>query len=127
MQPFAGTGPGAYSPAFGCLPAKEINMTRSGIRIAATILTLGASTAGAQNPVDSALVAYIASIRAIDNHAHPMRPVQAGAPADSEFDALPLDGISPFPLPWRVRRCVDASARLARRGSAVARHTFIVC
>jgi len=78
-------------------------MTRSGIRIAATILTLGASTAGAQNPVDSALVAYIASIRAIDNHAHPMRPVQAGAPADSEFDALPLDGIPPFPLPWRLR------------------------
>jgi predicted TIM-barrel fold metal-dependent hydrolase len=32
-----------------------------------------------------------------------MRPVQAGAPADTEFDALPLDRIPPFPLPWRLR------------------------
>jgi len=58
--------------------------------------------AGAQSPVDPALAAYIATIRAIDNHAHPMRPVAAGAPADTEYDALPLDGIPPFPLPWRL-------------------------
>ena len=55
-----------------------------------------------QAPVDSALVAYIATIRAIDTHAHPMRPVSAGAPADSEFDALPLDGIPPFGFPHRL-------------------------
>ncbi len=53
--------------------------------------------------VDRELAAYIARIRAVDNHAHPMRPVAAGAPADSEFDALPLDGIPPFALPWRLR------------------------
>lgn len=56
----------------------------------------------AQTPVDSGLAAYIATIRAIDNHAHPMRPVAAGAPADTEYDALPLDGIPPFALPWRL-------------------------
>jgi uncharacterized protein len=56
----------------------------------------------AQTPVDPRLAAYIASIRAIDNHAHPMRPVAPGAPADSEYDALPLDGIPAFPLPWRL-------------------------
>jgi len=79
-------------------------MTRLAIRVAVAVLAFGATrVASAQGPVDSALVAYIASIRAIDNHAHPMRPVQAGAPADSEFDALPLDGIPPFPLPWRLR------------------------
>src|ERR1044071_8271772 len=67
----------------------------------APILLL-AGPAGAQSPVDSALLAYITSIRAIDSHAHPMRPVPPGAPADSEFDALPLDGIPPFAVPWRL-------------------------
>lgn len=55
-----------------------------------------------QAPVDSALAAYIATIRAIDTHAHPMRPVPAGAPVDSEFDALPLDGIPAFGFPHRL-------------------------
>jgi uncharacterized protein len=59
--------------------------------------------AEAQSSPDSALVAYIGSIRAIDNHAHPMRPIQPGASADTEFDALPLDGIPPFPLSYRLR------------------------
>jgi predicted TIM-barrel fold metal-dependent hydrolase len=62
-----------------------------------------ATSVRAQSPVDSTLVAYIASIRAIDNHAHPMRPLPPGAPADTEFDALPLDGVPAFPLPWRLR------------------------
>jgi len=68
-----------------------------------------------QAPVDSALAAYIAGIRAIDAHAHPMRPVSAGAPPDSEFDALPLDGIPPFGFQHRLslddpiwRRAQDA-------------------
>ena len=59
--------------------------------------------ARAQGGVDSALARYIASVRAIDNHAHPMRPIPSGAPADSEFDALPLDGLPPFGLPSRIR------------------------
>jgi predicted TIM-barrel fold metal-dependent hydrolase len=57
----------------------------------------------AQMPIDSALATYIAGIRAIDNHAHPLRYVAPGAPADTEYDALPLDGIPAFPLPWRFR------------------------
>src|SRR4029079_13131589 len=36
-------------------------------------------------------------------HAHPMRPVAPGAPADSEYDALPLDGIPPFDVPNRLK------------------------
>lgn len=72
------------------------------ITICGTALALS-TVARAQSPVDSALVRYIASIRAIDNHAHPMRPLQQGAPADSEFDALPLDGIPPFGMSWRLR------------------------
>jgi len=80
-----------------------MNMSRSAVLVATVLALVHPNRAGAQSPVDSALVAYIASIRAIDNHAHPMRPVQAGAPADTEFDALPLDRIPPFPLPWRLR------------------------
>jgi predicted TIM-barrel fold metal-dependent hydrolase len=53
--------------------------------------------------VDSALATYIATIKAVDSHAHPMRPVPPGAPPDTEYDALPLDGLPPFPAPWRLR------------------------
>jgi hypothetical protein len=49
--------------------------------------------------VDSALAAEIASIKAIDNHAHPLLPTKV----DSEYDALPLGAIPPFPLPARLR------------------------
>jgi len=80
-----------------------MSMSRSAVLVAAVLALVLANRAGAQLPADSALVAYIASIRAIDNHAHPMRAMQAGAPSDTEFDALPLDRIPPFPLPWRLR------------------------
>src|SRR5215217_2826087 len=56
-----------------------------------------------QAPVDSALARYINGIRAIDDHAHPMRFVAPGTPADSEYDALPLDGIPSFDLPHRLK------------------------
>jgi predicted TIM-barrel fold metal-dependent hydrolase len=69
----------------------------------AITLAVGAPQAlRGQTPVDSALLAYINGIRAVDVHAHPMRPVPPGAPADSEFDALPLDGIPPFSAPHRL-------------------------
>ena len=70
--------------------------------LSAAIVALPTS-GSAQAPMDSALARYINGIRAIDDHAHPMRPVAPGAPADSEFDALPLDGIPPFDLPNRLR------------------------
>lgn len=64
---------------------------------------LAARVSPAQTPVDSALAAYINGIKAIDSHAHPMLPVAPGAPPDTEFDALPLDGVPPFPLQARLR------------------------
>jgi len=80
-------------------------MAHHSIRIAAALILLAVPGA-AQTPVDSGLAAYIATIRAIDNHAHPMLPVAPGgrgdAPADTDSDALPLDGIPPFPIPWRL-------------------------
>jgi hypothetical protein len=67
---------------------------------ACTLLLSGA--ASAQTAVDSALLSYINGIRAIDVHAHPMRPVAANTPPDTEFDALPLDGIPAFAVPHRL-------------------------
>jgi uncharacterized protein len=67
------------------------------------VLLLVTPGASAQAPVDSALARYINGIRAIDNHAHPMRPIPAGVAADSEYDALPLDGIPPFDVPARLK------------------------
>ena len=78
-------------------------MIRTALAGWTSLLVLLAPGAAAQAPVDSALAAYIAGIRAVDGHAHPMRPIPPGAPPDTEYDALPLDGIPPFPLPWRLR------------------------
>jgi predicted TIM-barrel fold metal-dependent hydrolase len=76
---------------------------RAGSLMLAAVFTLGVPRPiRAQTPVDSALLAFINGIRAIDAHAHPMRPVPPGAPVDSEFDALPLDGIPPFAAPHRL-------------------------
>jgi predicted TIM-barrel fold metal-dependent hydrolase len=71
--------------------------------VVATLAVLGSRAARAQAPIDSALARYINGIRAIDDHAHPMRPVAPGAPADTDFDALPLDGIPAFDLPSRLK------------------------
>lgn len=64
------------------------------------ILSLAACSAP---PVDPGLERYIASIKAIDNHAHPMLQLPAGAKPDSEYDALPLDALPPMTLPSRLR------------------------
>src|SRR5689334_23474650 len=77
-----------------------VNATLAGVALTA-VLASGELTA--QAPIDSSLARYITSIRAIDSHAHPMRPVAAGAPADTDFDALPLDGIPAFDLPARLK------------------------
>ncbi|AHG91613.1 amidohydrolase [Gemmatirosa kalamazoonensis] len=71
------------------------------MRLALTALALAARL-HAQTPVDTALLRYVDSVRAIDVHAHPMRVVARGAPPDSEFDALPLDGIPAFAVPHRL-------------------------
>ena len=63
---------------------------------------IAASNTQAQTTADSQLVAAIAKIKAIDNHAHPLRYVAPGEKPDDEFDALPLDAIGPIPLPVRL-------------------------
>ena len=58
-----------------------------------------AATTSPQSLSDPVLSAYIDTIRAVDNHTH----VNTVVPGDSEFDALPLDALLPFPLPGRLR------------------------
>ncbi|HEV8447961.1 MAG TPA: amidohydrolase family protein [Gemmatimonadaceae bacterium] len=74
-----------------------------GASIVAVMLASACTNAPAQSGIDPALARYINGIHAIDDHAHPMRPVTQGAPADTDFDALPLDGIPPFDLPSRLK------------------------
>jgi predicted TIM-barrel fold metal-dependent hydrolase len=58
----------------------------------------GAAITSSQPSADPALAAFIAKIRAVDNHTH----VNTIAPDDSEYDALPLESLMPFPLPVRL-------------------------
>jgi hypothetical protein len=71
--------------------------------IAIVLILFAASlVAYSQAGVDRDLLNDINKIKAIDNHAHPLKYVAEGEPADTEFDALPLDAIPPFPLPVRL-------------------------
>ena len=56
----------------------------------------------AEDEVDRALAEEIFKIKAIDNHAHPMRATREGE-EDREFDALIPDTLEPSPLPLRLR------------------------
>ncbi len=66
-------------------------------------LLLFAGFAFAQLPIDTQLAAEIAKIKAIDNHAHPVRPVLDEGDKDTEFDALPVDVMDPYTEPVRTR------------------------
>jgi uncharacterized protein len=71
--------------------------------MAAALLTgcMGREASGPE--IDSELAAQIARIRAIDNHAHPMRVSAAGEAPDREFDALPVDNMEAATDPWYLR------------------------
>src|SRR6266699_3285786 len=52
--------------------------------------------------VDTGIATEIGRIRAIDNHAHPVRVVGSGE-QDREFDALPVDNMEPSSDPLFLR------------------------
>ena len=72
---------------------------RPSVLAVAAIAVFAAKPVSAQSPVDPALAAFIATIKAVDNHSH----VNSTAPEDADFDALPLDGLGAFALPARAR------------------------
>jgi uncharacterized protein len=65
-------------------------------------ICLLAFSVSAQTRPDADLLAEISKIKAIDNHAHPLKYVAEGEKPDDEYDALPLDAIVAFPLPVRL-------------------------
>jgi len=67
------------------------------------LLVLVALPFNAQTTADPALLAEISKIKAIDNHAHPVKLTVAGEKPDDEYDALPLEAIEAFPLPQRLQ------------------------
>jgi len=60
-------------------------------------------SARAQTRVDVDLLREVNNIQAIDNHAHPARYTAPGEKEDTEYDALPLEGLEDFALPVRLR------------------------
>jgi hypothetical protein len=68
----------------------------------ALFLCLSIVSSHAQTAPDPALVAEINRIKAFDNHAHPLKVVAAGE-TDTEYDALPPEGLEDAPLPLRLR------------------------
>ena len=75
---------------------------RNVVTFASCCLLLLATPASAETDADPGLVAEIAKIPAIDDHAHPMRTVGEGE-EDREFDALIPDELEPGPLPLKLR------------------------
>jgi uncharacterized protein len=67
------------------------------------LLAVVSLSASAQTAPDPELLSYISQIRAIDNHAHPMRLLRGGEKNDPEVDALPAAGIGEGPVPVRGR------------------------
>jgi len=76
-------------------------MTRSSLLLLLLILTV-ATPVFPQSGIDRDLLSDISKIKAIDNHAHPLKYVAPGEKADDEYDALPLEAIPPFPFPVRL-------------------------
>jgi hypothetical protein len=72
------------------------------IALALILATGNLSSVFMQSGVDRDLLNEINKIKAIDNHAHPLKYVGPGEKPDDEFDALPLDAITAFPLPVRL-------------------------
>ena len=79
--------------------------TKSRAVCATVILAAAILPAGCEAPrgeqVDPPLALEIGRTKAIDNHAHPMRAVQAGE-KDDEYDALPVEMMEPSPMPVRL-------------------------
>jgi predicted TIM-barrel fold metal-dependent hydrolase len=66
-------------------------------------LLLAGCGARPEAAIDSDLEREIGQIRAIDNHAHPVRVTAAGEQPDRDFDALPVDNMEPQSDPVAFR------------------------
>jgi predicted TIM-barrel fold metal-dependent hydrolase len=85
----------------------HINLPYRAISAAIVLMSLSLGGCGRNQPAD--LLADIARIRAIDNHAHPVRVTGAGE-QDREFDALPVDNMEPSSDPVNLTPGPDGVA-----------------
>jgi predicted TIM-barrel fold metal-dependent hydrolase len=74
-------------------------MTRAALLCAVLLAGCEKQTA----TIDPQLATEIAAIKAVDNHAHPVRPPAAGEAPDHEYDALPVESLEPASDPVRTR------------------------
>jgi predicted TIM-barrel fold metal-dependent hydrolase len=79
----------------------------SPVVLATTFLMAGCATAP-NTGADPDIAAEVRGIRAIDNHAHPVRVVAPGEAQDRGFDALPVDNMEPQTDPVNLRAGVPA-------------------
>ena len=102
-------------------------LRRFAILLPILILTACAPSGGNAR-VDPQLAAEIAKIQAIDNHAHPVRPVLAGEKPDDEYDALPVEALEPQSDPVRDRpgspELLDAHRKIFDGDKAGAARTY---
>ena len=82
--------------------------------LAIAFLLLAACSRAPLPAVDEGLAAEIRGIRAIDNHAHPVRYTPPGEAPDRGFDALPVDNMEPQSDPVNLRPNAPAMAEAAR-------------
>ncbi len=67
-----------------------------------------------QGPADPGLLSAIRQIRAIDDHAHPVRFTRSSEPPDRDFDALPVENMEPESDPVAMRPGSHAAAEAKR-------------
>src|SRR5580704_1318058 len=101
--------------------------------VLAFLLTAGCAlppddSARANGSIDPQLAAEIAKIKAIDNHAHPVRPTAPGEKPDDEYDALPVETLEPQSDPIRNRpgspELLEAHRQIFRGDKARAAKTY---
>ena len=83
--------------------------------LAAALMLLAGCSQAPTPAADPELSAEIQRIRAIDNHAHPVRFTAPGEPADRFFDALPVDNMEPQSDPVNLRPNAPADRRRMAR------------
>src|SRR5947209_7957635 len=95
---------------------------------AALFLAACAAPEQRQSRVDPELASEIARIKAIDNHAHPVRPTAAGEKADDEYDALPVETLEASNDPVRIGpkspELAEARRQMFRGDKAKAAKTY---
>jgi len=92
------------------VPSRRMFLREGAAGLAASLIACNRPD---RDGADASLVSEISRIRAIDNHAHPVRVVLNGPP-DREFDALPVDHMEPASDPLNMRPNAPATVEAGR-------------